>query len=62
MSDDKKNPGPEDGKLISLKQPHEVDYWCEHFAVEPDELQEVVDKVGHSKAAVEKEFQERQLR
>lgn len=52
MSDDKTNPGPEDGKLISLTEDYEVRYWCRILGVTAEELRQLVDKFGHSAAAV----------
>jgi hypothetical protein len=52
MSDDKTNPGPEDGKLISLKEPYEVEYWTAALNVDLAVLEQAVAAVGHSPAAV----------
>lgn len=52
MSDDLKNPGPEDGKLISLSEDHELDYWTGALGVSRDELRAAVEAVGHSAEAV----------
>lgn len=48
MSDDLNNPGPEDGKLISLTEEHELDYWTKKFGITCDELRKAVESVGHS--------------
>jgi uncharacterized protein DUF3606 len=46
MSDDLKNPGPEDGLRINLHQEHEVRYWCKALDCEEFELRACVEKVG----------------
>jgi hypothetical protein len=46
--DDLNNPGPEDGKLISLTEEHELDRWTAKFGITRDELREAVAAVGHS--------------
>jgi hypothetical protein len=56
MSDDLKNRGPQDRSLISLSEPHEVQYWTKALGVDYDELKRMVEKVGHSAAAVKKEL------
>lgn len=57
MADDLKNPGPEDGKLISLKQQHEVVYWCMEFDCTKEELMAAVKQVGLSADAVRAYFE-----
>lgn len=52
MADDLKNPGPEDGKLISLTERHEVVYWCRELGCTEKELMEAVKNVGVSAKAV----------
>lgn len=52
MPDDRSNPGPEDGKLISLTEDHEVTYWTKALNVDRAKLKEAVDAVGHSAQAV----------
>lgn len=56
MPDDLKNPGPEDGKLISLTQEHELDGWCRTFSCTRDELREAVKLMGNSAKAVRQYF------
>lgn len=48
MSDDLTNPGPEDGKLISLTEEHELDYWAGALGITREKLREAVAVVGHS--------------
>ncbi|MDP3495275.1 MAG: DUF3606 domain-containing protein [Hyphomonadaceae bacterium] len=52
MSDNRQDPGPLDGKLISLEQSYEVAFWSEALGITRDELREAVETVGHSAAAV----------
>lgn len=52
MSDDLKNPGPEDGKLISLSEDHELDYWTAELGVTREELRLAIAQAGHGVAAV----------
>lgn len=52
MADDRKNPGPEDGKLISLSEPHELEYWTKALGCNVPQLRQAVDAVGHSASAV----------
>ena len=42
--------------LIALNEELEVKYWTKHLGVSRDELQQAVDKVGNSAAAVRKEL------
>jgi hypothetical protein len=56
MPDDLANKGPQDRSRISLLEPDEVQYWADKFNVSKERLSEVVRKVGHSAAAVEKEL------
>ena len=46
---------PDRGK-INMSEDHEVRHWCKHLGIPRDELQKVVDKVGSSVKAVEKEL------
>lgn len=48
MPDDLRNPGPEDGKLISLTEDHEVAYWCKEFGVDRRGLMDAISRVGLS--------------
>lgn len=52
MADDLKNPGPEDGKRISLTEAHELDYWTAELSCTRDDLRRAVEAVGHGAAAV----------
>ena len=57
MPDDLTNRGPQDRSLISLLEPHEVQYWADKFNVSKERLSEAVKNVGHSAAEVEKELE-----
>ena len=48
MSDDLKNVGSPDRKLISLEEDHEVRYWTKALDVSEEELRRLVHKHGHS--------------
>lgn len=48
MSDDLNNRGGLDRKLISLKEPHEVEYWTTALGVSKEQLEQLVAQVGHS--------------
>lgn len=41
---------------IAMTEELEVKYWTKHLGVSRDELQQAVDKVGNSAAAVRKEL------
>lgn len=56
LSDDLNNRGGIDRNLISLKEQHEVDYWTTAMGVTKEELQRLVEKVGHSAAKVREEL------
>ena len=56
MPDDLTTRGPQDRSLISLLEPHEVQYWADKFNVSKERLSEAVKNVGHSAAEVEKEL------
>jgi hypothetical protein len=43
-----------DRSKINMHQSHEVKYWSHQLGVSRDRLQQVVDKVGNSAAAVRK--------
>jgi hypothetical protein len=45
-----------DRSKINLSQAHEVHYWTKHLKISKEELQRVVEKVGNSAAAVQKEL------
>jgi hypothetical protein len=52
MADDKTKRRPQDSSRISMTEPYEVNWWCDHFSVTRAELQRAVNAVGHSAAAV----------
>jgi 3-oxoacyl-[acyl-carrier-protein] synthase III len=54
--DDLKKKGSQDRSKINMHEPHEVKYWTEELGVDKDQLQNLVDKVGNSAAAVRKEL------
>ena len=45
-----------DRSKINMHQNYEVKYWTHQLGVSRDRLQQVVDKVGNSAAAVRKEL------
>jgi hypothetical protein len=45
-----------DRSKINMQSDEEVMYWCKHLGVSPTQLQKVVEKVGNSASAVEKEL------
>ncbi len=53
MADDKTLRGPQDRSRIALGEDYEVDYWTGKFGVSRERLQQAVDEVGNSAAAVE---------
>ena len=56
MADNLVNRGEPDRSKISMSEDYEVRYWCKHLGITREELQKVVDKVGSSAKAVEKEL------
>jgi hypothetical protein len=46
---------PDRGK-INMQSDDEVMYWCKHLGVSPTQLQKLIEKVGNSARAVEKEL------
>lgn len=52
MSDDLTNRSGTDRKLISLKEPHEVQYWTTALGVSKEKLEQLGAEVGHSAANV----------
>lgn len=48
MADNLGDPGPEDGKLIALTEPHELAYWTKALGVSVPRLIEAVEAAGHS--------------
>ena len=53
MSDNISLRGPQDRSRISMSEDYEVAYWTGKFGVSRDALQDAVDVVGNSAAAVE---------
>lgn len=53
MSDKTSNRGPRHCSRVSTSDDYELTYWTEKFGVSPQQLQEAVDAVGDSAAAVE---------
>jgi Protein of unknown function (DUF3606) len=45
-----------DRSKINMRSDDEVMYWCRHLGVSPTQLQKLVEKVGNSARAVEKEL------
>ena len=45
-----------DRSKINMHESHEVKYWTHQLGVSRERLQQVVDKVGNSAAAVRKEL------
>ena len=45
-----------DRSKINMQSDDEVIYWCKHLGVSPTQLQKIVEKVGNSAKAVEKEL------
>jgi hypothetical protein len=45
-----------DRSKINMHEAHEVKYWTKELGIAKEKLQEVVDKVGNSAAAVRKEL------
>jgi hypothetical protein len=56
IMDDLKNRGQQDRSKINMHEEHEVKYWTKQLNVSKDELQQAVDKVGNSAAAVRKQL------
>lgn len=48
--------GQQDRSHIAMNADDEVHYWTKHLGITRDELQQLVDKVGNSAAAVRKEL------
>lgn len=51
-----KNVVKPDRSKINMQSDAEVMYWCKHLGVSPSQLQKLVEKVGNSAKAVEKEL------
>lgn len=56
MSNNRLHLGEPDRSKIDLSSDDEAGYWSKHFGVSRDELQRVVEKVGNSAAAVQKQL------
>ena len=56
MSDDRLNRGQPDRSKINMSEDYEVRDWTKHLGITRDELEKVVEKVGNSAKAVEKEL------
>ena len=56
MADDRLNRGQPDRSKINMSEDYEVRYWTKHLGITRDELEKVVEKVGNSAKAVEKEL------
>lgn len=56
MSDDLTKRGQQDRSRIAMQEPHEVRHWTETLGVSKEVLQQAVDKVGNSAAAVRQEL------
>lgn len=56
MADDKRNPGPEDGRRVNVNQAHEVTYWCKKFGCSEEQLRAAVKAVGVMVTDVEKQL------
>jgi len=54
--DNPNNRGEPDRSRINMSEPYEVKYWSHQLGVTPERLQEAVEKVGNSAAAVRKEL------
>jgi uncharacterized protein DUF3606 len=54
--DDLKKKDSEDRSKINMSEAYEVKYWIRELGVSKEQLQEAVDKVGNSAAAVRKEL------
>jgi hypothetical protein len=50
--DDKTKTGTPDSKLINLNEDYEVQYWTKELGVSKEKLEEAVNAVGSSTAAV----------
>ena len=54
--DDLNKKGAQDRSKINMSEDYEVKYWAKELGVSREQLQEAVDKVGNSAAAVRKEL------
>ena len=56
MADDKTKRAPQDSSRIAMGEDYEVDYWTNKFGVSRETLQQAVNAVGNSAAAVEEQL------
>jgi hypothetical protein len=56
MSDNKLKRGQPDRSKINMSEDYEVKYWTKELGVTREELQQAIDKVGNSAAAVRKQL------
>ena len=56
MADDKTLSGGQDRTRINVHEDYELRDWSKKFGVTPEELQEAVNAVGPTVAAVERHF------
>ena len=56
MPDDRLRRVRPDRSKINTSEDHEVQYWSKHLGISREELTSVVEKVGNSAAAVQKEL------
>ena len=50
------NKAPQDRSKIAMHEDYEVKYWTRELGVPKEQLQQAVDKVGNSAAAVRKKL------
>jgi hypothetical protein len=50
------NKAPQDRSKIDMHEDYEVQYWTRELGLSKEQLQQIVDKVGNSAAAVRKEL------
>jgi 3-oxoacyl-[acyl-carrier-protein] synthase III len=60
MADDKTNRGAQDRARINTNEEYEIRYWTQQLGVSSQKLNETVQKVGNSAAAVRKALQQSQ--
>jgi hypothetical protein len=48
--------GPQDRNRVNVNQDHELRYWCKRFGVSAERLREVVQRVGVSVEAIERQL------
>jgi hypothetical protein len=56
MADDKTRRGQPDRSKINMSEDYEVQHWTKHLGISREKLQQLIDKVGNSAAAVRKEL------